>query len=157
MGIEVIGAAAPSAKEKRIDVITATGNWTAPAGVTYAIAYARSGGGGGGSDSPTLGTAGGATEVFGVSINGGARAARCVNADGSAGTSGAANTGEGGTGGGGTDSANDGKTSTVKIISSTVIPGNNYPITIGAGGSGGGGSRPGGAGGSGRVEIEYYV
>jgi len=147
-------------KEKRVDLITSTGTWTAPAGVTYAIATLIGGGGaggGGGAFTENRGTAGGSTSAFGFTHPGGSGGQRMntnynILAEASQG-----NTGLGGgsslLGGNSQMCGFVGHDSNPKIVGSAVTPGTGYTITIGAGGT----VSNGGAGGSGYVSIEYWI
>lgn len=150
---------APSgAKEKRVALFTATGSWTAPAGVTYAIAHILAGGGGGGGSSN--GGYGGTSSCFGVSALGAAGGTQGQSTDWGSGVSAQANTG----GGGGSTrngppnqgwipAASPAFSASILVTGSIVSPGTSYTVTIGAGGSNGGNA---GNGGSGYVAIEYY-
>lgn len=156
---------------KRVDLFIASGTWTAPTGVTYAIANIRAGGGGGaGSYNGTAGngSTGGSSSAFGTTALGGAGAHRSnLNGDGNiAGFAGPVNSGDGG-GGCGTSTSNghspnrSGGAGAYLVIGSSVTPGTGYTITVGAGGAAGTAGFPGGAaggaGGSGAVWIEYEV
>jgi hypothetical protein len=146
--------AAGSGKQKRVDLITATGTWVAPAGVTYVIAYLVSGGGGGGGNAN--GANGAPSTAFGLSGVGG-RGGAGTNLTVSVGSfSPAANTGIGGNN---AAIGNNYVTPTAgpsPMIQggATVVPGTSYPITIGAGGAGATGTA---SGGSGYVSIEYWI
>ncbi len=164
MGISIIGGAPPAgAKEKRVQLFTATGSWTAPAGVTYAIAHIMPGGGGGGSRAGS-GSAGGNSSALGQTANGATPGTRMGMQDDSGflvdGANAAANTGNGGASNGWNSSSAvngppmDGKDGSLLMFGSTVTPGTSYTITVGAGGAA---SARGGAGGSGYVAIEFYV
>jgi hypothetical protein len=145
------GAAAP---QRRVDLFTASGTWTAPAGVTYAIAHIVAGGGSGGSYN-TNGSPGGSSSAFSETVSGG-RTGSAANAAYGNGVAAPANSGLGGLGNTRTDNswniAASGGDGTYIVKGMTVTPGTGYTITIGSGGTGGGGD-----GGSGRVWIEYEV
>jgi len=143
--------------QKRVDLITSTGTWTAPAGVTYAIAYLVSGGGGGGGRSSSRGSTGGASSAFGFSHNGGRGGAPQTGSTVDfASLSAAANSGQPSSGAqvAASSFSGSGQKSTIKIVGSAVTPGTGYTITIGAGGAGG---ADNGSGGSGYVSIEYWI
>jgi hypothetical protein len=149
-----------SSKEKRVDLFNATGTWVAPAGVTYAIATLVSGGGSGGLRQTTSGNTGGSSSAFGVSHEGGrgggANKANYVkNRDGK---NAQANTGNGGTGAINSGAATNGASSRPKSFGATVVPGTSYAITVGAGAAGVFAvDTTSGSGGSGYVEIEYWI
>lgn len=134
---------------------TASGTWTVPAGVTYAIAYIR---GGGGAAAVTAGAGGSSSVAFasGTVTATGGTAFTMVQSD--AGAAGVANSGQGGkayksvinTSMGGV-SAQDGALITA---GAAVTPAASITVTVGAGGTAAGG---GSAGGSGYVYIEYEV
>lgn len=147
-----------SAKEKRVVLFTATGSWTAPAGVTYAIATIMPGGGGGGGSSN--GGYGGSSSCFGATALGATGGTQGQSVDWGSGVSGQANTGNGG-GSTRNGPANQGWipasssafNANALTFGATVSPGTAYTVTVGAGGSNGGNA---GNGGSGYVSIEYY-
>lgn len=149
--------ASGAAKSKRVDTFTASGTWTCPTGVTYAIAHIRAGGGGGGGD--TNSSAGGNSSALGTTATGGRAQSRAYSWSLN-GNASPANSGVGGLpsvvadGTGGATQGLPGGNGTYLVVGSTVTPGTNYTITVGAGGTAGGG---GGAGGSGLVWIEYEV
>jgi hypothetical protein len=131
-----------------VDEFTASGTWTVPAGVTYAIAHIRAGGGGAGSTA----TAGGTSSV---AFSGGTASATGGNAADyiilTQGTAGQANSGIGAFGfnsGGDPGKAADGA---YIVHGASVTPAASITVTVGAGGTG---TR---AGGSGYVWIEYLV
>lgn len=144
---------------RRVDIFTASGTWTCPTGVTYAIAHIRAGGGGGGGT--TNSSAGGNSSALGTTATGGRAQSRAYDL-GFAGVNSPANSGRGGSPGAGSPAFSNngarqglpGGDGTYLVVGSVVTPGTNYTITVGAGGSGG---TDGGAGGSGAVWIEYEV
>lgn len=146
-------------KEKRVDLITSTQSWTAPAGVTYAIAHLVAGGGGGGGNQAN-GTSGGTSSAFGQNFLGGTGGNRFGGIyNTSSGVSAGINTGRGGSGQADSSTSaqglsGNGQGSSTMLFGSSVVPGTSYTITVGAGGSKG---SSGGNGGSGYVAIEYYV
>lgn len=165
MGIGVYPAPASGAKLKQIDLITATGTWTAPPGVDYVIAHLVAGGPGnagrGGTDHAADG---GSSSAFGYTLLGpkGGTRQHGSGSNGVSGQSMPANTGLGG-GPAGNNYANvdyrfahstETKDSPKVSYGSVVTTGATYTITVGAGGAA---ANQGGAGGSGYVEIEYYI
>lgn len=149
-----------AAKEKRVDLFTATGSFTAPVGVNHVIVHLVGGGGGGGGKEG-YGASGSPSSFNGTTYSGGRGAPHTGQAS-SGGVAGLANTGQGGSGAGGFSfssevPAQDGADSNVRMQGVTVTPGSSFAVVVGAGGAGGGGSAAGGAGGSGYVAIEYYV
>lgn len=159
MGISVIGALPPAgAKEKRIVRFTSTSSWTAPAGVTYAIAHIVPGGGGGGGNNFSGGADGTASSVFSITANPGNGGSGENDVLAAGGRSGLANSGMGGMGATGRQQfgAIGSTGGQGRLISggAVVVPGTPYTVTVGGGGAGGSNA---GAGGSGFVEIEFYV
>lgn len=146
---------------KKVEAFTASGTWTVPAGVTYAIAHIRGGGGGIAANAFDAGNGGSSSVAFSggtITAVGGIAAAIL-----SAGTSpdgqvsaGGVNSGQGAAGGikgassGYGYSAKDGA---YIVAGDTVTPAASITVTVGAGGTAGTG---GAAGGSGYVWIEYY-
>lgn len=147
-----------SSKQKKVALFTSTGSWTAPAGVTYAIANIMPGGGGGGGSSN--GGYGGNSSCFGRTALGATGGTQGQSTDWGSGVSAQANTGNGG-GSTRNGPANQGWISAaspafnanILIAGSSVTPGTSYTVTVGGGGSQGGNA---GNGGSGYVAIEYY-
>jgi hypothetical protein len=163
MSISVIPAAAAGSKEKRVDAFTASGTWTVPSGVTYAIAHIRGAGGGSGYNLVAPGDGGNSSVAFGVTVTANGGKANVI--DGSSNQlnhsrAGANNSGQGATITGarvdiswnsaGSAFGGDGA---FIVSGSTVTPAGSITITIGAGGTAG---SNGAAGGSGFVFIEYY-
>lgn len=150
------------AKEKRIAAFTASGTWTVPSGVTYAIAHVLGGGGGVGRGGSTAGVGGNSIVAFSstVTANGGTQMVAGAGFDvGIRTRTGPPNSGQGaiiaaqlqimGLATGDIRGA-DG----VFIIGgSTVTPGAGVAVTVGAGGTAG---TSGSAGATGYVFIEYY-
>lgn len=142
----------------KVDRFTATGTWTVPTGVTYAIAHIR--GGGGGIGATGAGTGGTSSVAFAggtVSANGG-------NAHNSGGNFVAGNCQPGPTNSGqgasflglvsGTNNRGMGRQDGAYIVAGgAVTPAASISITVGAGGVAGTGD--GAAGGTGYVWIEY--
>ena len=145
-----------------VERFTATGTFTPPTGVTYAIAHIRAGGGGAGRGSS--GTGGTSSVAFAggtVSANGG------IGNDGPSyatteqfSRAGAANSGQGATWAGYDNNARGpigsifGGDGAYIVAGGAVTPGVGITVTVGAGGAAGTG---GAAGGSGFVWIEYQV
>jgi hypothetical protein len=142
-----------------VAAFTASGTWTVPTGVTYAIAHIRGGGGGCGRN--TVGGAGGTSSV--------AFAGGTVSATGGGGTQNQGNISHEG----GTVPANSGQGAKAMaafsaitdamfnaapdgayiVAGGAVTPAASITVTVGAGGTAGNGT----AGGSGYVWIEYQV
>lgn len=146
---------------KRIDKFTASGTWTVPAGVTYAIAYMM--GGGGGSGQTGSGGQGGTSSVAfpsGTVSSPGMQAggSRHVNTYVHGKKAGVNNIGQGavhvGDGSGGDSNSAPAPAGVFLVGGGTVTPGGSVAVTVGAGGSAG---ISGDTGGSGYVYIEYYV
>jgi hypothetical protein len=142
-----------------VAAFTASGTWTVPAGVTYAIAHIRAGGGGVGSASSGNGGTSSVAFASGtVSATGGAlidtsTTVRKVRA-------GATNSGQGAAIARNTNDINDGIISLSAgdgayiVAGADVTPAASITITVGAGGTAG---TSGAAGGSGYVWIEFQV
>jgi hypothetical protein len=150
-----------TAKEKRIEAFTGSGNWTVPAGVTYAIAHMLGGGGGLG----TLGTGGAgadSTVAFAggtVSAPGATRVVYIGSAIGAGNAvAGPANSGMSAQsaqsdGPSGTSASSGGFVNQYVVAGGAVTPAATIAVVVGAGGTAG---TSGAAGGSGYVYIEYY-
>ena len=145
-----------------VAAFTASGTWTVPAGVTYAIAHILAGGGGTGGT--TNGGAGGTSSVAfaggTISATGGNLGIALVGGGGLSfvTVAGAANTGEGAYASGAISGVN---AHTAKagngayiVAGGAVTPAASITVTVGAGGTAG---TSGAAGGSGYVWIEYQV
>jgi hypothetical protein len=136
-----------------VTAFTASGTFTPPAGVTYAIAHIRAGGGG-------VAAGAGAGGNSSVAFAGGTITATGGVADTTAsnyGFAAAANSGNGATGrdNGGTTAVNTlGQNGAYIVAGGAVTPGTGITVTVGAGGTAG---SSGAAGGSGYVWIEYQV
>jgi hypothetical protein len=144
-----------------VEAFTASGTWTVPAGVTYAIAHIRAGGGSTGTASVA---AGGNSSV--------AFAGGTVTATGGAGLQGQFSTpslqqaaGAANSGNGAITLSNDGvqnishavvqaQKGAEVVAGAAVTPAASITVTVGAGGAAG---TNGAAGGSGYVWIEYQV
>ena len=147
---------------KKVDRFTASGTWTVPTGVTYAIAHITGGGGGIAIDATDAGNGGSSSVAFAsgtVTASGGSKAAVAgysSNVIGPVPYAGQANSGHGAFGVNGkinaaaAGRAEDG----VHIVAGAdVTPAASITVTVGAGGTAG---TSGAAGGSGYVWIEYY-
>ena len=144
-----------------VAAFTASGTWTVPAGVTYAIAHIT--GGGGGTGLASSGAGGTSSVAFAggtISATGGPAANHGLS-DGFNAQAGAANSGQGGrhrTNDGvaaGTNFQVVGFNGATIVAGDAVTPAASITVTVGAGGAAGTGS--GAAGGSGYVWIEYQV
>jgi hypothetical protein len=138
-----------------VERFTATGTWTVPAGVTYAIAHIRAGGGGISTSAGTGGTSSVAFASGTVSATGGAPMTTAVNSSATVQNAGATNSGNGAQG------IDTSATFTVLaqngayiVAGADVTPAASISVTVGAGGTAG---TNGSAGGSGYVWIEYQV
>jgi hypothetical protein len=135
-----------------VAAFTASGTWTVPAGVTYAIAHIRAGGGG-------TGVSAGAGGNSSVAFSGGTVTATGGNANtftvNSTPVAGAANSGNGAIGNfftTGEINTSHAQNGAYVVAGGAVTPGTGITVTVGAGGTAG---TSGAAGGSGYVWIEY--
>jgi hypothetical protein len=143
----------------QVDAFTASGTWTVPSGVTYAIAHIRAGGGGAGRASS--GAGGSSSVAFsGGTITATGGAALNHNRDTQFTTvAGATNSGFGAffnasDGNGYFTTGGDAGNGAYIVAGDDVTPGGSITVTVGAGGTAG---TNGAAGGSGYVWIEYQV
>jgi hypothetical protein len=140
-----------------VAAFTASGTWTVPAGVTYAIAHIRAGGGGVGNSAGAGGTSSVAFAGGTISATGGAANTSTSNSATFA-TAGAANSGWGASGvidsGGVNYPAFFSGNGAYIVAGGAVTPAASITVTVGAGGTAG---TTGKAGGSGYVWIEYQV
>jgi hypothetical protein len=142
---------------KKIEAFTASGTWTVPTGVTYAIAHIRGGGGGCAFGSTNGGTGGTSSVAFSggtVSAAGGNGLCSTYSGGTDRSADGAANSGQGGRvahllGYAMGASAGDGA---YIVAADTVTPAASITVTVGAGGT----AASGAVGGTGYVWIEYY-
>jgi hypothetical protein len=138
-----------------VAAFTASGTWTVPAGVTYAIAHIRGGGGGVGVGAGAGGTSSVAFSGGTVSATGGGANVFTLTNNGP--IAGVANSGNGAIGNYyapgeiGSFLAQDGA---YVVAGGAVTPAASITVTIGAGGTAG---TNGAAGGSGYIWIEYQV
>jgi hypothetical protein len=143
----------------KVAAFTASGTWTVPAGVTYAIAHIRAGGGGVGTASTGSGgnssvafASGTITATGGTGIN--------VGTGGTAARAGATNSGQGAFRSGSDDLGsgnfnnleNIGGDGAYIVAGADVTPAASITVTVGAGGVAG---TNGAAGGSGYVWITF--
>ena len=140
-----------------VAAFSASGSWTVPTGVTYAIAHIRAGGGGvgtaasgtGGSSSVAF-ASGTVTASGGVGVN--------LNQAPGAALAGAANSGNGAIAGSWWSNTSQaglpGQNGAYIVAGAAVTPAASITVTVGAGGVAG---TSGAAGGSGYVWIEYQV
>lgn len=143
-----------------VTAFTASGTFTPPAGVTYAIAHIR--GGGGGSGTASSGNGGTSSVAFAggtVSAAGGLHIEGSSAAGYSDAAAGAANSGQGagftGVSGTGVNAFSMQAMNGAEVVAGgAVTPGVGITVTVGAGGTAG---TSGAAGGSGYVWIEYQV
>jgi hypothetical protein len=138
-----------------VAAFTASGTWTVPAGVTYAIANIR---GGGGSASRTGGGAGGNSSVAfasgTITADGGAAYTNANNFNHTDFVTGAPNSGAPGLAAERTLFQASGGWGSYVVAGATVTPGASITVTVGAGGTAG---TSGAAGGSGYIWISYQV
>lgn len=145
-----------SVKEKKIAAFTASGTWTVPAGVTYAIAHCL--GGGGGTSADATATAGGDSSVvlntLTVTSPGGLEGNGTGDGNSFQSESAPSNSGMGArgwyTGVGRSGVQNSGYYSQWITGGDAVTPAASVTVTVGSGGTGSA------TGGSGYVYIEYY-
>lgn len=149
---------------KKVDRFTASGTWTVPTGVTYAIAHIKGGGGGMGRNTTNAGTGGTSSVAFAsgtVSAVGGdgfAVSGTGGNQIGPVGGAGATNSGHGAWGCEGkvtAASAARAEDGAHIVAGAAVTPAASISVTVGAGGTAGTGGDGGSDGGSGYVWIEY--
>ncbi|MGA0398305.1 MAG: hypothetical protein ACO3O3_14185, partial [Ilumatobacteraceae bacterium] len=145
----------------KVASFTASGTWTVPAGVTYAVAHIRGGGGGIAIDATDAGDGGSSSVAFAsgtVTASGGSKAAVAgysSNVIGPVPYAAKANSGHGAFGvNGKINSAAAGRAEDGAYIvaGADVTPAASITVTVGAGGAAG---TAGAAGGSGYVWIEY--
>lgn len=141
--------------QTNVAAFTASGTWTVPAGVTYAVATIYGGGGGAGITSGDGGSSSVAFASGTVTANGGNKFTMSQVDGGSAG---AANSGNGATAFKSVINTSQGgvaaQNGAIITAGATVTPAASITVTVGAGGTA---SAPGAAGGSGYVYITYEV
>jgi len=144
--------------QTNVAAFTASGTWTVPAGVTYAVAYIRAGGGGVGATAGNGGTSSVAFAGGTVSATGGNANLITPPSASPYTTAGVANSGQGAWGSGGSSGANYQSglaTNGAYIVAGgAVTPAASITVTVGAGGTA---PAAGAAGGSGYVYIEFEV
>jgi hypothetical protein len=142
-----------------VAAFTASGTWTVPAGVTYAIAHIRAGGGGAGRTSSGVGGTSSVAFAGGtISATGGGVINHDV-ANGPQTYAGATNSGNGAfynasDGSGNNTQGGQAGNGAYVVAGGAVTPAASITVTVGAGGTAG---TSGAAGGSGYVWIEYQV
>ena len=146
--------------DKRIEAFTASGTWTVPAGVTYAIAHMMGGGGGAGRSNDSTNGANSSVAFAGGTVIGPGLARSTLRSDmtsGNVGIAGVANTGQSGyflgASGAGESGSSGAAPGQFTVAGDDVTPAEEITVTVGAGGAAG---TNGAAGGSGYVYIEYY-
>ena len=156
-------AAVGASKVKKVAKFTASGTWTVPTGVTYAIAHIRGGGGGVAVGANDAGDGGSSSVAFAsgtIPATGGTKAGIAGsggNVIGDIGYAAQANSGHGAFGSAGkatSASAGRAEDGALIVAGADVTPAASITVTVGAGGSAGT-SIAGAAGGSGYVWIEY--
>lgn len=151
-----------AANVKKVEAFTASGTWTVPAGVTYAIAHMLGGGGGGGGLTNGGATPGGDSSVAfasGTVTASGGQEGMASKLTGAAGTTFAQanNSGRGGHPNATTTGSCWGGDAQWVVAGAAVTPAASITVTVGAAGTGDtSGTRNAGDGGSGYVWIEYY-
>jgi hypothetical protein len=139
-----------------VTAFTASGTFTVPAGVTYAIAHIRAGGGGIGTSAGDGGNSSVAFAGGTITATGGSKMDRGVAGNPpTLSRNGAANSGEAAFGHGSAGDTNvEGANGAYIVAGGAVTPAASITVTVGAGGVAG---STGAAGGSGYVWIEYQV
>ena len=138
-----------------VEAFTASGTFTPPAGVTYAIAHIRAGGGGVSTGAGTGGTSSVAFAGGTISALGGEPMTQAAISNAPTTTAGAANSGNGANAlNAGTSYILQGQNGAYIVAGGAVTPSTGITVTVGAGGTAG---TSGAAGGSGYVWIEYQV
>jgi hypothetical protein len=139
-----------------VEAFTASGTFTVPTGVTYAIAHITGGGGGVGASAGAGGTSSVAFAGGTISATGGAEMTLAVVNNAQWRNAGAANSGNGARGvdNAGQQASVVGQDGAYIVAGDAVTPAASITVTVGAGGTAGTG---GAAGGSGYVWIEYLV
>jgi hypothetical protein len=138
-----------------VTAFTASGTFTVPAGVTYAIAHIRAGGGGIGATAGAGGTSSVAFAGGTISATGGAANTIAANGGQAGGRiAGAANSGWGGSCFDQTPDYMFAGNGAYIVAGGAVTPAASITVTVGAGGTAG---TNGAAGGSGYVWIQYQV
>lgn len=139
----------------KVAKFTASGTWTVPTGVTYAIAHVLGGGGAGGELAGVGGTGGDSSVAFASGTVTGLGAAGGLSTGATTSFSGLPGRVNSGRGGEGSRSADYSKGSDAQwmVGGADVTPGASISVTVGAGGVSPAGRSS--AGGSGYVWIEY--
>ena len=138
-----------------VTAFTASGTFTPPTGVSYAIAHIRAGGGGVSTGAGAGGTSSVAFAGGTVSATGGEAMTTAANNNAATRNAGAANSGNGAYAlDSGTLFGTKGQDGAYVVAGGAVTAGVGITVTVGAGGTAG---TNGAAGGSGYVWIEYVV
>jgi len=169
MGIQTFPAPAAGKTAYRTTLTSGT-SWTVPAGVTYVNVTLYGGGGGGGGtgnsgSSAQAGTGGTTTFTGATSATGGIGGKKFDRNLSDTGINAAVNSGNAGIGAMYATSQDNSQFFGMigeagNFVSSTVstTPGASITYAIGAGGTAGSGDRAnGGAGGSGKIDVEYWA
>lgn len=147
--------ASGSAMQTQVTAFTASGTFTPPTGVTYAVAHILGGGGGIGSSSGDGGDSSVAFASGTITATGGGKLDTASSGTAAVSNAGAANSGNGAWG---LDSGGAwnirGQNGAYVVAGAAVTPGTGITVTVGAGGTAGTNAK---AGGSGYVWIEYQV
>jgi len=136
----------------KVERFTASGTWTVPAGVTYAVAHIQAGGGGVGLSSGAGGSSSVAFAGGTVTAAGGAASILTNLSGANDATAGSANSGRAAQGLASTSYNQIAQDGALITAGATVTPAASITVTVGAGGVAG---TNGAAGGSGYVYIEY--
>lgn len=147
--------------QTQVTEFTASGTFTPPTGVTYAVAHIIGGGGGTGNNT-SAGTGGTSSVAFAsgtISATGGSpKQYNTATISANSAVAGATYTGEGAQivfyASGAYNTTGTAQNGQVRVAGATVTPGTGITVTVGAGGVAG---SNGAAGGSGYVWIEYGV
>jgi hypothetical protein len=146
--------------QTNVERFTASGTWTVPAGVTYAIAYITAGGGGTALGTTPGGQGGTSSVAFAggtVSATGGLGTGTSSFATSAVSEAGPANSGYGANiraGSSAVEGANRAQNGAIITAGATVTPAASITVTVGSGGTAG---ASGAAGGTGYVYIQYEV
>jgi len=140
----------------KVERFTASGTWTVPAGVTYAVAHIQAGGAGIDAGAGAGGTSSVAFAGGTVSATGGAASTASTTSAAGDRTAGAANSGKAAQGllVGGAGFNTTSQDGALIVAGAAVTPAASITVTVGAGGAAG---VNGAIGGSGYVWIEYEV
>jgi hypothetical protein len=163
MGSTVFPAPSAASKTMFRTTLTSGTSYTVPAGVTYLNVTLYGGGGSGGTYNSVNGNTGGTTTFTGAtSAPGGVGGAGISGGNTMNGLAAQANSSQGGQVGQYISSVTmfrgqQGYNGSVISSTLSVTPGASISYAIGAGGASAPGSADSGAGGSGKIDIEYWV